>query len=132
VPPVLWYAWLGGSVVLFAVIAFLTRDDIFFEDYGLLGCVSLAWPLILVLLVVVVASVPIVILGRRAVHRDEYGTLYRESISFPWFGPRRTFVRVKDSTGTYDVDVPYWVERAKQAVAWSYDIQEDKYNPIRY
>lgn len=61
------------------------------------------------------------------IHQDEYGTLYR----MPSPHGRMLQVKVKDSTGTYWLSVPPNMERAKQAVAWTYNMKEEEFNPIR-
>ncbi len=72
-------------------------------------------------------------LGAEVIHQDNFGTLYR---STKWGMEPMVLVKVKNSTpepdGTYReyfLRVPPDTVTAKQAVAWSFGIEEDQYDP---
>ena len=65
--------------------------------------------------------------------QDEFGTLYRKDMAYD---EPLVMVKVKNSTpepdGTYKyylLRVPPWIQTAKQAVAWTFDTEEDEYAP---
>ena len=71
--------------------------------------------------------------GACVVHEDWYGTLYRQEI--PGDEPL-AMVRVRNATQECDGSfrhyfprVPPEIERAQQAVAWTFGLSEDQYNP---
>ena len=64
---------------------------------------------------------------KKELHRDQYGILY----SMPSRLGEMKVVRVQDSTGVYWIPVHPDTVRAKQAVAWTYQMGEDSYNPER-
>lgn len=71
--------------------------------------------------------------GAKIKHQDDFGTLYEISLNND---EPITIVRVVNSTpepdGTYkdyDLRVPPTMKRAKEAVAWSFGMTEDQYQP---
>jgi hypothetical protein len=64
---------------------------------------------------------------KRLIHSDEYGELYE----MPSPRGNMRVVRVRDSTGTYWLAVPPEMWRARQAVAWTYSMTEEEFNPVR-
>lgn len=67
------------------------------------------------------------------INEDEYGTLYRKRMSGD---EPLVMVRVKNSTPEpdgsfreYFLRVPPFMRTAKEAVAWTFDIEEDSYHP---
>jgi hypothetical protein len=73
--------------------------------------------------------------GVKVVHADTYGTLYRRDVA----GQEPILmVRVKNSTPepdgtikTYRLRVPPWIETAKEAVAWTFGLSEERYAPLQ-
>lgn len=72
--------------------------------------------------------------GAKVVHEDEYGTLYQKWVDDTY---TLTMVKVTNSTanpdGTrtaYFLRVPNEVETAKEAVAWTFGLHKDEYNPV--
>jgi hypothetical protein len=66
---------------------------------------------------------------RRKIHQDEFGELYH--VPDPEHGHSILKIKVQDSTGIYWLTVPPTMQRAKQAVAWTYNMNEDEFSPIR-
>ena len=63
----------------------------------------------------------------RKIHEDRFGKLY----DMPSPYGRIKKVRVEDSTGVYWIAVPREMTRAKEAVAWTYNMAEEQYDPER-
>lgn len=66
-------------------------------------------------------------LFKKEIHRDQYGILY----SMPSRWGDMMVVRVEDSTGVYWIPVPPGIRRAKEGVAWTYEVAEESYDPVR-
>lgn len=64
-------------------------------------------------------------LGAEIVHEDKFGKLIKVGDI--------TFVKVKDASTPreYLLRVPSEMKRAKQAVAWTFNMPEEQYNPIK-
>ena len=117
------------------------------EGTGFFVFIGVVWPLVLVFSVAcaictaidrgrryLVSLVPIermdLAVGKilkKKMHEDEYGTLYHMPSAYG----RMTVVKVQDSTGTYWLPVDPGIQTAHQAVAWTYGLTADNYNPIR-
>jgi len=72
--------------------------------------------------------------GAREIHSDDYGTLYRKEIAND---EPLVMVKVVNSTpepdGTfkdYFLRVPPTIKRAREAVAWTFDVPEEEYAPL--
>ncbi len=70
--------------------------------------------------------------GAKEVHRDEYGVLKELPASPATNNESARFVEVINSTDQrkFWIPVPREMERAKQAVAWTYSMEEKDYCPI--
>jgi hypothetical protein len=73
----------------------------------------------------------------KLIHQDEFGTLYSESDSNWRISGVLTIVKVVNSTpepdGTfkdYYLRVPGTMNRAKEAVAWTFGLKEEEYLPV--
>jgi hypothetical protein len=72
--------------------------------------------------------------GAEEIHHDDFGTLYRKKI--PGDEPL-VMVKVVNSTPEpdnsfkdYFLRVPPSITRAREAVAWTFDIPEQEYDPV--
>lgn len=108
---------------------------------GIIVAIGVVWPISLTMLLLIVCIRMLKKLSpltarmdwlvskalKQKVHADEYGVLYRAPSPYGEI----CFVKVQDSTGVYWLTVPREMERAKQAVAWTYNMNEDDYHPVR-
>lgn len=71
-----------------------------------------------------------------AIQEDNYGVLYHKSFSESWRDNIRVVKVINKSPepdGTFNVyflQVPPWCKTAKEAVAWTFDMREEDYDPI--
>lgn len=72
--------------------------------------------------------------GAVAIHRDEFGILYKKQMQGD---EDMVFVQVDNSTPEpdgsikkYMLRVPPTITRAKQAIAWTFDLKEEEYAPL--
>ena len=134
---------LGGFLTWYILRFTETYHEYFAGDNEGVALLLFFWPIIGVifsvnLLVKVISSgyyfrrldFFICKLFKRRIQRDEYGTLYRLPSPYNNADGMR-IVRVEDSTGTYWLPIPSEIQTAKAAVAWTYRIPEEDFNPIR-
>ena len=110
----------------------------FFEEtvtpYGL--AVALLWPVSFALFVLAVIMSLVArlldwlffVASLQKIHEDNYGELWRgRTLS----GEIAQVLRCRDSQGYHYIVVHPGLERARQAAAWTYDMGEDEYCPMR-
>lgn len=140
--PINWWPWIRAAVIWSIPLLIGTYaerwgwDVLLDEEWYLIAFLlwPISWPFVAVgilfsRIVVPAMDAGISRLTRKKIHEDGYGILYtqrtpdRDSVAL--------FVQVKDETGRHTIRVDRKVTTAKEAVAWTFDMKPEEYNPIR-
>jgi hypothetical protein len=126
------------AIAVYLVISWGVADFYLFSepDMPARWTMALMWPVMLIVfmglfaLLVIGNTLDLIsyIITASPKHKDSHGEL--------WCG-RTVFhgdvqvLRCQDSQGAHHIMVPPDLERARQAVAWTYEMEEHEYNPVR-